>query len=251
MKVSVLGSGSSGNSAYIECGENSILIDAGLAARTISKRLSAIGKDVKDLDAVFVTHEHIDHIKGLEKLSRECDIYIKAKSLDACGLRLPRHKILDGKEIRFNDIAVGSFPVSHDAADPCGFLISGKGKVLGYATDLGKPDAAVKKAVQHADCMIIEANHDIDMLLRGPYPYPLKERILSDTGHLSNLGAGLLIHGNGSEKLRTIFLAHLSQINNMKDLAMDTFLTMVGKNKSLRFDAIMTSQNDPTELVDV
>ncbi len=251
MKISVLASGSSGNSTYVESKGSSILIDAGISARNISNKLSCIGKDISDIDAVFITHEHTDHVKGAERLNRHFDIpvYLNRPTYEYSVLSLKKPKFfLTNKQIKFNDLLITPFEVSHDAIDPCGFKIQNNGETIGVITDFGKPNENIKELANKANCLVLETNHDVDMLINGPYPYHLKQRILGEKGHLSNIDAGLLVKENASENLRKIFLSHLSQHNNTEELALKTFSKLTEK---LRLKNIMTRQEENTELFNI
>lgn len=254
MELSVLASGSSGNSTYIGSDETSILVDAGISAREIVRRLSAIGKDACEIKAVFITHEHSDHIKGAEKFSRKFSIpvYISKPTFDASSLELDRPEFIwQEKKINLMDIMVTPFSISHDAVDPFAFEIQNKGSKIGVMTDFGKANERIKKVISSSDSMVLEANHDLEMLIHGPYPYHLKERILGEKGHISNIDAGLLVKENGTEKLKSVFLAHLSKKNNTEELAYDTFSAITGKNKDLKINKIMAKQEENTEIIKV
>ena len=229
MKICVLASGSSGNSTYLESKDTSVLIDAGISSKRIVDSLEKIGRDISEIDGVFISHEHIDHINGLQRL---CDkynvpVYMNKSTFDNSGLNID--PTFFNKEVKLNELNIKPIPVSHDAADPCGFRIQSNGTVLGIFTDLGMVNDSIKQVTKEADCMFIESNHDIDMLINGRYPYHLKERILSQKGHLSNVDAGLLIKENSCDKLKTVFLAHLSKNNNTEKLAFETFSVLTKK----------------------
>jgi phosphoribosyl 1,2-cyclic phosphodiesterase len=250
MHVSVLASGSSGNSTFIESKESNILIDAGISCRRIKKSLSELGKGLNEIDAVFVTHEHSDHIKGIENLHNnfEVPIYINKNTFLASNLYLENPNFFNTK-IKIKDIEVTPVPTNHDAADPYGYEIKSNKKILGYFTDLGVYDEKIKKIVNNADALVLETNHDIDMVLKSNYPYHLKQRILGDKGHLSNIDAGLLIKNYSSEKLKTVFMAHLSQNNNTEELALKTINHINNHKKSLK--KVMTNRYNKTELIKI
>ncbi|AJF61799.1 TPA: MBL fold metallo-hydrolase [Candidatus Woesearchaeota archaeon] len=246
MRTSVFASGSSGNCTYVETDETSILIDAGISARQIINSLKEIGKDISDIHGVFVTHEHADHISGLERLDRlGIPVFMNKKTHGALPLSI-RANFFGNSEFKFREMAITPVSVSHDAADPVGFHIKNKIKSLGVFTDLGKYDGAVERIANNADALVIETNHDIDMVLDGPYPYHLKQRILGDTGHLSNVDAGLLVNENASSRLKTVFLAHISQNNNTHELALNTFTELT---RRMRLNRILTNQREMTELI--
>jgi phosphoribosyl 1,2-cyclic phosphodiesterase len=250
MKISVLASGSSGNSTFIESKDANILVDAGISGKAAVNRLSSLGKDVSEIDAVLITHEHSDHIKGAERLNKKfrIPVYINKATYEFSNLSLEKPVFFsNGTPFEFNNLIISPFSTNHDAADPCGFKIRENETVAGVVTDFGKANAAVKQLANEADALVLETNHDIDMLISGPYPEHLKHRILGDKGHLSNADAGLLIKNNASEKLKMVFLAHLSKHNNTEDLAMNTFTKLTDKNRHLK--RILTKQDETTDLI--
>jgi phosphoribosyl 1,2-cyclic phosphodiesterase len=249
MEISVLASGSSGNSTFISGDESAVLVDAGVSLRQITKSLSNIGKDLKDIDAILVTHEHIDHIKGLEKAARHARVLMNRGTYGSIHMDIKPDIFRYDDPFVIGDLEIISRKTSHDAAMPTGFEISCKKKKVGYFTDLGRYDDALKKITSVADCMVLEANHDIDMLLGGRYPYHLKQRILGDMGHLSNIDAGILVRDHGSERLKNVFLAHLSKNNNTPELASGTFASIVEKNHDLKVRKTITSDHMQTDLL--
>jgi phosphoribosyl 1,2-cyclic phosphodiesterase len=252
MRVSVLASGSSGNSTFLESKGSNILVDAGISSKATIQRLSAIGKDISDINAIFITHEHSDHIKGVERLNKKFGIpvFMNRATYEFSPLSLENPVFFTNeKSLQLNGLTITPFSTNHDAADPCGFKVEDKDTITGVITDFGKANAAVKQLTNNADALVLETNHDIEMLINGPYPEHLKHRILSDNGHLSNADAGLLVKNNASEKLKTVFLAHLSKNNNTEELAMNTFIHLTEKNKHLK--KILTKQEENTELVKI
>lgn len=249
MKVSVLASGSSGNSTYVESDSSKILIDAGLNCKQLSNRLSDIGHDLSEINAIFVTHEHIDHIRGLQVISNRYDVpmYINNDTYDSCCLSLRKVNHFNTQPIQFNGFKIQPVHTSHDAAKPCGFVAQDKNKKVGVFTDLGCITKEVKDSVSELNAIVLESNHDIDMLINGPYPYHLKQRILSNKGHLSNIDAALFIKEHAPANLKTVFLAHLSRNNNTPGLAHRTFSKLVDIN----IKTILTDQFEPTELLNI
>ena len=225
MKFCVLGSGSKGNSIYIESGSTAILVDGGFSGKEIAGRLSRIGRDIDCLKAVFVTHEHHDHISGVGVVSRRCRLPVFANEGTYRGAGKTLTKLFKqgefetGDAIDLDDLRVRSFAISHDTADPVGFVIEDENARLGICTDTGIPTRLISRRISNCDGLVVEFNHDPDMLKNGPYPQSLKQRVKSSEGHLSNSdGAGLLdsvIH----EGLRHIVLAHLSETNNLPEIA--------------------------------
>lgn len=230
-------SGSSGNSIFVSGGNAKILIDAGLPGRNIENALKSIGESPTDIDAIFVTHEHIDHTKGVGVLSRRYDIPIYAKeptwnSMAHSIGKIKEHniKIMDSSCICINDMDIINYKIPHDAASPCGYAIHAENKKICIATDLGYFSDEVKDSIEDANVVLLESNHDVEMLKFGPYPYSLKKRILSDIGHLSNEACGKAIVDITNDHHKTIVLGHLSKTNNYPDLAYMTVANILNEN---------------------
>ena len=219
LAVCVLASGSKGNAIYISDGFTAILIDAGLSATEIKRRLKSRGLNPKDLNAILVTHEHSDHIQAVGVLSRQLKlpIYLNRsieKKVSSGNSLHDMRTFNSGSTFQINNLAVHPFAVSHDAADPVGFTIGQNGSRIGVATDLGTVTPHVKENLKHCHLLILEANHDPDMLINGPYPWHLKRRIRSRSGHLSNGQSKRLLMELQHKGLEHVILAHLSQTNN-------------------------------------
>ncbi|NEZ47652.1 MBL fold metallo-hydrolase [Clostridium niameyense] len=230
-------SGSSGNSIFISSKKTQILIDAGLPGKSIDKALNYINKDGANLDAIFVTHEHTDHIKGVGVLSRKYNIpiYANYKTWMAMEKNLGKIKdhnikIMDSSKVCLNDMEINSFPIPHDAASPCGYKIVCDNKKVSVATDLGYFSKEIEDILKDCNIILLESNHDTEMLKFGPYPYPLKRRILSNIGHLSNEDCGRAILNITNNKYKNIILGHLSKTNNFPELAYQTVLNTLQGN---------------------
>jgi phosphoribosyl 1,2-cyclic phosphodiesterase len=228
-------SGSSGNSMFISSGNAKILIDAGLPGKSIDKALKDIGQNPEELDAIFVTHEHSDHVKGIGVLSRKYDIPIYANELTWKAMpgsigSIKEHniKLMSEAHASIKDLDIVSFEIPHDSALAQGYAIYHGNKKVAIATDLGHYSEAVRKNIEDADVVLIESNHDVEMLKFGPYPYPLKRRVLSDFGHLSNDDCGKAIADmiDGIKRKRVI-LGHLSNTNNYPELAYQTVVNIL------------------------
>lgn len=236
MEIHILASGSTGNAAVFKFGETAILLDAGISARRIERGMAEIGLRPGDLDGVLLTHEHTDHVKGLDVLVRRHHIPVYARSATweklSCRHGFPAPCCLEiEQEFSVRNVGIKAFDISHDAADPVGFSFFYGGKKLVMATDLGVVTATVEKELDYADAVVLEANHDLDMLENGPYPYFLKQRIKSNCGHLSNDNAGKLLSRVNCREGMRVFLAHLSRHNNHPSVAEKTvrsFLTASG-----------------------
>jgi phosphoribosyl 1,2-cyclic phosphodiesterase len=214
-----LASGSKGNSLYVETGDCRLLIDAGLSARQTINRLRDIGVDGAELDAIIISHEHIDHIRGADLLSQKLKIplVMSYPTAAACRPGFATGNIIEfesGYPFAFKDLLVDPFPTTHDACDPVGFVIESRDGRVGVATDFGVVTRLVAEKLQRCRAVVIESNHDEGMLRDGPYPWHLKQRIRSRHGHLSNDQAGALLEALLHPGLEGVFLAHLSEANN-------------------------------------
>jgi phosphoribosyl 1,2-cyclic phosphodiesterase len=220
-----LASGSSGNAIYISDGTTSILIDAGLSGAEIQRRMKARGLRAEDLDAILITHEHADHIRGAGVLSRRHNIpvYLNEKTWKAAepilGKTSEIREFQCGTAFSLNGVEIHPFSISHDAEDPSGFTFQRNGTKIGIATDLGIATAMVKHHLQGCALLFLEANHDPDMLMAGPYPWHLKQRIRGRMGHLSNEQSRDLLAEVFHEGLYHVVLGHLSQENNRPEKA--------------------------------
>ncbi|WP_080871924.1 MBL fold metallo-hydrolase [Oceanobacillus timonensis] len=227
LRFSVLASGSTGNAFYIETAQQRLLVDAGLSGKKMDGLFKEIDVDPSRLDGILVTHEHSDHIKGLGIFARkyQLPIYANEKTWQAMDASLGKLTIDQkfqfemGSVRSFGDIEVESFGVSHDAAEPMFYTFRNDGQKVALVTDLGYVSEHIKKTVEDADAYIFEANHDVEMLRMGRYPWNVKRRILGDSGHISNEDSGLALTDIITDRTKRIYLAHLSQDNNMKDLA--------------------------------
>ena len=220
MRVSVLASGSKGNATFVEMDGVRLLVDAGISARRIARGLAALSVPLDALDAILVTHEHSDHIAGLETLMKRttAPLYARPGTLRALPEALPGERLIAVHDmIEIGPVRVSAFSVPHDAADTVGYAVSGSGRCV-VATDLGHVTEEVRSAVEDADVLVLEANHDVAMLRQGPYPWPLKQRILGGRGHLANDEAVRTL-ARLRHPPKRVFLAHLSETNNLPALA--------------------------------
>lgn len=262
MKYLSLASGSSGNCHYIEKKETRILIDAGISGKAAEEALSFSGQDLSKVQAIFITHEHIDHIKGAGILSRRYDIPIYASSgtWEAIGgsigkIREKNCRIFEKDTAAdFGDLRLFPFSTSHDAKDPCGFVFTDGICKLAIATDLGCLTPQVEQAVLSSDAVILEANHDVEMLKMGSYPYHLKRRVLSDCGHLSNETAGKFAVDLTCSGTKAILLAHLSGENNHPLLAYETVAShmknaLIDVQRDIRLSVL--ERGRPSKLLDL
>ncbi len=253
LRFSVLASGSGGNVCYIETDTASVLVDAGLSCIETRRRLNSIGISSPRLDALIVTHEHSDHIKGAGPVARYFDIpvFINRKTLQKKSLgNLKRPVIIQtGQTIMINDLKIETFTKCHDAADPIGLAVSVNDAKIGLATDLGRLTNLAKDKLQGCRALIVEFNHDQRMLDCGPYPLSLKRRIKGPDGHLSNEQGAELIRSVYSNRLDHIVLAHLSEENNQPEIAFSAAAEVIKQCKISSANVIVSSQDKPTPLI--
>jgi phosphoribosyl 1,2-cyclic phosphodiesterase len=232
LRVTILASGSSGNITLLETGSTRLLIDAGLGKRETLARLEAVGAVVDRLDGILITHEHADHCGGLPQMLGlwKAPLYVTEPTMDALHRCLPEtfgkrlrgvETIHAGQRLTIGDIDVHAFAIPHDAADPIGLTFKAGGVKMALVTDLGYMPELVKVHLRDADCLMLESNHDLDMLKVGPYPWVVKQRVLSRTGHLSNHAVSeYLADPDGFDgRARYLVLGHVSLENNNPDVA--------------------------------
>lgn len=238
VKFLCLGSGSSGNSYFLTTGATSILVDAGLSMRSLRKSLQTNGFDLADVKAVFVTHDHADHIKSVGNLANEMNIPIFATQKVHLGINrnycvtsklTENHVRIINKEevVTFGEFTLKAFEVPHDSSDCVGYNIKVDDVTFCLITDAGQVTPAIQENVSDANYLVLESNHDEEMLARGPYPAYLKGRIKSGRGHLSNRECANLLAEYATEKLRRVWLCHLSEENNHPELARKTVSTIL------------------------
>ena len=231
VRFCVLASGSSGNSAFLATSQTRILIDAGLSVKELTRRLAEIGESPDDLDAVLITHEHSDHVSGLPRLVRSRRKKKERKALPVYLSRLtaplidwesdepqPVEHFQSGAAWTIGDIAVRSFTIPHDAIDPVGFAFEAEGIRIGIATDLGYMPDSIRVHLREVEILLLESNHDTEMLRIGPYPWAVKQRVLSRHGHLSNEATCDYLETDLPGGVRTLILGHLSEHNNHPEI---------------------------------
>jgi phosphoribosyl 1,2-cyclic phosphodiesterase len=226
IRLTVLGSGSAGNATCIEADGARVLVDAGFSCRELAGRLRAVGVEPDRIDGLLITHEHSDHVRGAARFSRTfgVPVYCTAATFSAAGLDqdgVHAHaEVGAGRPFAVGALSIHPFPVPHDAADTLGFVLACGGRRIGYATDLGHGAAPVREALRDCDLLILESNHDVEMLRSGPYPEIIKQRVLGRHGHLDNEAAAAILEEVAGERTRRVVLAHLSRTNNRPDLAL-------------------------------
>lgn len=260
VRFTILGSGSGGNCAYLECGETRLLIDAGFSARQIRERLASIGRAPEGLSGILITHEHGDHIQGLGVLAGKLGIPVYANRLtrEAIEHQFPQSRLAfalfeTGGTFSIGDVEVRTFSVPHDAMDPVGFVLATTAGELGFLTDLGHVTRLILERVRSARWLVLEANHDLKLLqddLRRPWG--TKQRILSRHGHLSNDAAAevavQLAAGGG---LQRIYLGHLSRDCNRPDLALKAVSRKLQDAGASNIEVHNTSQETPSPTLDL
>lgn len=228
MKLCPLCSGSSGNATYIEAGNARLLIDAGLSCKRITELLERVGVDPRTLSAILITHEHIDHVRGVNILSKKYNIPVYANADTWSVLKAPLRDVAaknvcvfeSDRDFYLAGARILPFSVPHDAVHCVGFTVSAQGHKVGVCTDLGHVDARILSILSGCDLLLFEANHDVDMLMAGSYPYLLKKRILSGNGHMNNDDCGRALVKLHETGVKNVILGHLSQENNYPALAM-------------------------------
>lgn len=261
MKFCSLYSGSSGNSVFVGSEKAKILIDAGLPGKKIDEALKQIGQNLSDIDGIFITHEHIDHIKGVGVLSRKYDIPIYAPhdtwvAMEGIIGKIKEHniKVMDRRStVTVKDIDIKSFIIPHDAASPVGYTINLEEKMVSIATDFGTFTKEIEDNIKNSEVILIESNYNPQMLDMGPYPYNLKQRIKESHGHLSNEDCGeaiVKILKNGFRK--NIVLGHLSNTNNTPELAhltVSDILTANNINVGSDVFLSMANRHNPSKVI--
>jgi phosphoribosyl 1,2-cyclic phosphodiesterase len=248
----VLASGSSGNCSLVATDRTRILVDAGLSFKELTKRLASIGEQPGSLDAVLVTHEHCDHISGLVRLAKKtaAAIYVTHQTAplidwEDATPRLERFQA--GARLSVGDIEIDSFTIPHDAIDPVGFCFRTQGIHIGVVTDLGYIPDSIKFHLRDSQVLLLESNHDLDMLKVGPYPWAVKQRVMSRNGHLSNEVVGDYLSHEFDSSTATLILGHLSEHNNHPEIVRMVAQEALDR-RGLATNLVIASQKQPTEV---
>lgn len=265
MELCSIASGSSGNCIYVGDDDTHLMIDAGISGKKIEAGLNDIGLKVSDMSGILITHEHTDHIGGLGVISRRYEIPIYAthgtieaiRSIPGVG-KIPEylfHEVKADKKFNVGEFTVDPIRISHDAAEPVAYRFHNSDRTAAVITDLGKYDDYIIDRLQNCNAIMLEANHDVNMLQVGPYPYLLKQRILGDRGHLSNECCGRLLVKLLNDGLNHIVLGHLSHENNLAELAYETVrmeITMADTQYRFSdFPVTVAKRNERTEVLAV
>jgi len=246
VRMTVLASGSRGNCTVFSSSCGSILVDAGISCRETLKRMKAADEDPLKLKAIVISHEHGDHVAGAQVLSNKLKVPVymteatydgwRKSTRDAEGkpAKLERREhFRAGHSFSIGDITVNPFTIPHDAADPCGFTFKAEGVKIGVVTDLGYLPYSVKDHLRRCDGLLIESNHDVEMLRNGPYPWMVKQRVMSRVGHLSNSALAEFFQSDYDGSAAFVVLAHLSEENNYPELARQTAYKALGFKPNL------------------
>ncbi len=259
IQVCGLASGSNGNAFYIKTGDGSFLVDVGISFKQIRLRLEEVGSSIDEIDGIFITHEHSDHVRGLEVLMKKspAPVYITQKTYESCYLEI-KEKYLNYIDpegtVHFGETRVQTYLKSHDAAEPTFFCFMYKGKKACIITDIGYACDNVETAVKEANLLFLEANYDDHMLKTGIYPPYLKRRVAGYLGHLSNVQAGEVIAKHAGPHLEYVFLSHLSENNNTPELAVEAFRSAIESRNDLQHlkeRTLLTSRHGVSPVVSI
>jgi phosphoribosyl 1,2-cyclic phosphodiesterase len=256
MKFCAIASGSNGNSYYVGNETDSVVVDLGISCRDFVNRMQLVNLNPKKLSGIFVSHEHSDHIRGIEVFCKnfETPLYITEKTFEKSNLKINDRLInfiKSGEKLRLGNLNIEAFSKNHDAVEPCSFLLN-SGKInTSVLTDIGKPCLNVINALNKSDVSFLESNYDDKMLENGRYPYFLKQRVSGNTGHLSNYQASMLALEHATKRLKKIFLSHLSGNNNTPEIAYNNFINVIKQRKDLNIDTSMTKRDSSTEIFEL
>ena len=255
MALTVLASGSKGNSAVVASSRTRILVDAGLSCRETFRRMRSCGIEPESLTGIVISHEHSDHVAGLPVLARKLRIpfFMTAQTRSAWKRQLAAQRVelkgecrsesfQPGHSFHIGDIAVNSFTIPHDAADPVGFTFRAEGMKVAIVTDLGYMPGSVRQHIRSCDVLMIESNHDLEMLRIGPYPWPVKQRVMSRVGHLSNAALAEFFSGEYDGDAAVVVLAHISEQNNHPEVARACAEQALGDRRTLMHNRLLVAQ---------
>lgn len=249
-----IASGSNGNCYYVENDDDAVLIDAGVSTKQIVERMARLGLSLSKLRGVFISHEHTDHIRGIDVFSRKhaVPVFMTQKTHASSGCFIKDNPVSffsPGKPVQMGSIRVHPFLKSHDAIEPCGFSVSSGSSRVAVLTDVGLHCENVIEHIRNADALFLESNYDDQMLKTGPYPVHLKKRIASDRGHLSNTQAGMITLEYATTRLKHVFLSHLSANNNTPELALATFRRITNERSELKLEVRIASREKESPVI--
>lgn len=252
LSVYTLFSGSRGNSVYIKVGNTEFLIDAGLSVKSIGNALTTVGSHVKNISDIFITHEHTDHTAAIKNFTHNYNVNVHATEQSSSALGCdPAHLSVYSRiySVSLDDAEISSFITPHDSKASVGYIIRTDYGVVGVATDLGHISDEIFDTLSYCDHLIIESNHDVDMLMNGPYPAHLKQRILSQTGHLSNIDCARTVAFLAGCGIKNFLLAHLSEHNNTSALALHTAQSELERRGYHNVSVKVANTLTPTKLI--
>ena len=252
MKVKVLSSGSKGNTTYIESGNTRILIDCGNTSKYITSKLEDMRIDSNSLDAILITHTHVDHVKGLKVFLKKKNIpvYITRGMIDELSY-LNNYCLIEENTFTINDLCINVIRTSHDVVDSVGYIINDSNKSIVYITDTGYINKKYFDILSNRDLYIMESNHDVEMLNNSSYPFRVRQRILGDKGHLSNYDSSRYLSSFVGDKTKCIVLAHLSHENNTEELAYEALVSRLSDVNISLDNIVIAKQDIETELIEV
>lgn len=251
MLVSVLASGSKGNCTYIQTNRHKCLIDVGKSFQYVSSKLQEIGISPNEIDTILITHTHKDHIMGLKKFIKDVNpkVYMSSKMYDEIDYNFEYNSITN--DFNLDDLSIEIIKLSHDVEDINGYVLTDDKRSLVYITDTGYINVKNHKKLKDKDLYIMESNHDVNMLMKGKYPYHLKMRILGDRGHLSNKDSADYLVKFIGKNTKNIILAHLSQENNTPIIALNNLKEVLNEKDKSNLNIVVASPEDRTELIEV
>ncbi len=263
VSITVLGSGSNGNCTLVSSSATRLLVDAGLSCRELMRRIKLCAEDSRNIDAILITHEHGDHVAGLHVLAKKLKIPVymtgathesyRQWARDSAGNRITIERLTcfsSGHAFQIGDVTVMPFTIPHDAVDPVGFTLCAEGIKVGLCTDLGYMPASVRDHLRGCHMLMIESNHDLELLRGGPYPWSVKQRVMSRVGHLSNEALADFLTSDYDGGAEFLILAHLSEKNNHPEIARMTAERALGKQRNfLRNRLLLATQQEPLPTV--
>ena len=252
MKVIVLSSGSKGNTTFVETDNTKILIDCGNTCKYICQKLASINVKPKDIDAILISHTHVDHIKGLQVFLHKFNtkVYLTQKMQPELSY-IENYKFINSNNFNIKDITIDIIKTSHDASDSHGFILTNNNSSMVYVTDTGYINVKYHEILKNRNLYIFESNHDVEMLSNSNYPFQLRKRILSDKGHLSNYDSAKYLSEFIGDNTKYIMLAHLSKENNTQELAYETLIDRLNKTNKHIDNIIIAEQDKETELIEI